>query len=359
MSNSTNQNNGELLSQNKKEEKMKQDQNTIRNVKKKEVEEEEEENKIEELSSDSDDDWLSFSKRPEWKGVKPIPQNNNEPMICPIDYSREFKEIMGYFRFVLANNEISERAFDLTLEVISHVPGHYSAWWYRRILLEKLNKNLLKELNFLKEYVFEVQKNYQLWQHRKCVVDKLDDGQYEKEFCEIALFKDAKNIHAWSYRIWAIQRFDLWEGELQYAEKMLKKDSRNNSACTYRQFIITKAGEIEENLELAIQECNFTMEKLERAINNEAAWVYLRHWVIKINIEKCKEIEKKVIDLNNKKHHCFYPYEFLIFIYENILKEDNYLQKALQFAELLKKKDPIRKKFWSYKIFYLKKNLEN
>ncbi|KAJ6247165.1 protein farnesyltransferase/geranylgeranyltransferase type-1 subunit alpha [Anaeramoeba flamelloides] len=349
--------NKEVIEKDKKEfkgVKKKEKEKIVSNIKENE-DESDDENQIEELSSDSDYDWTPYSKRPEWKGVEPIPQNNNEPMICPIDYSREFKEIMEYFRFVLENNEISERTFELTFEVISYVPGHYSAWWYRRILIEKLNKDLMEEMEFLKKYVFGVQKNYQLWQHRKCIADRFNDGKYEKEFSKIALYKDAKNLHAWSYRIWSIQRFNLWDGELEFVERMLQIDYRNNSAWTYRKFIVTKAGEIEENLKLAINECTFALEKLAIAANNEAAWVYLKHWILKTNFEECQKIEKKVIEINKKKHHCFFPDEFLIFIYEKILKKENYLQKALQFAQLLKIKDPIRKKFWCYKIFCLKK----
>lgn len=48
------------------------------------------------------------------------------------------EEVMKYFRAVFHKNEISQRAFDLTTEVIKYNPGNYSAWFYRRRLLDEL-----------------------------------------------------------------------------------------------------------------------------------------------------------------------------------------------------------------------------
>jgi protein farnesyltransferase/geranylgeranyltransferase type-1 subunit alpha len=45
---------------------------------------------------------------------------------------------MGYFRAIVHANEISKRAFDLTTEVIDHNSGNYTAWFYRRRLIDEL-----------------------------------------------------------------------------------------------------------------------------------------------------------------------------------------------------------------------------
>jgi hypothetical protein len=45
---------------------------------------------------------------------------------------------MGYFRALFQRNEISERAFNLTKEVVQHNAGNYSAWFYRRRLIDEL-----------------------------------------------------------------------------------------------------------------------------------------------------------------------------------------------------------------------------
>ena len=58
---------------------------------------------------------------------------------------------MGYFRALFHKNEISERAFNLTTEVIRMNPGNYSAWHYRRVLLDELKLPLSDEMEFLNE----------------------------------------------------------------------------------------------------------------------------------------------------------------------------------------------------------------
>lgn len=43
-------------------------------------------------------------------------------------------------------------------------------------------------------------KNYQIWHHRRAVVEELNDGSRELEFCENVFEVDAKNYHAWAHR---------------------------------------------------------------------------------------------------------------------------------------------------------------
>jgi len=50
-------------------------------------------------------------------------------------------------------------------------------------------------------------KNYQVWHHRKVIVEWLKDPSEELAFIETVLSKDAKNYHAWQHRQWCIQTF--------------------------------------------------------------------------------------------------------------------------------------------------------
>lgn len=52
-------------------------------------------------------------------------------------------------------------------------------------------------------------KNYQVWHHRKVIVEWLQDPSEELAFTETILCKDAKNYHAWQHRQWCIQTFKL------------------------------------------------------------------------------------------------------------------------------------------------------
>lgn len=52
-------------------------------------------------------------------------------------------------------------------------------------------------------------KNYQVWHHRKVIVEWLQDASEELKFTENILIEDAKNYHAWQHRQWCIKTFKL------------------------------------------------------------------------------------------------------------------------------------------------------
>lgn len=50
-------------------------------------------------------------------------------------------------------------------------------------------------------------KNYQVWHHRKAIVELLKDPSRELEFTANILCKDEKNYHTWQHRQWCIKTF--------------------------------------------------------------------------------------------------------------------------------------------------------
>jgi hypothetical protein len=63
--------------------------------------------------------FVHFSDRGDiWKDVDRVPQFSDNVEILKIDYDDITREINDYFRAILHNKEISERAFMLTKEVI-------------------------------------------------------------------------------------------------------------------------------------------------------------------------------------------------------------------------------------------------
>ena len=58
-------------------------------------------------------------------------------------------------------------------------------------------------------------KNYQIWHHRRAVVEMLGDASMEKSWTSSIFDTDPKNYHAWSHRQFVVSNFALWEGELQ------------------------------------------------------------------------------------------------------------------------------------------------
>ena len=71
---------------------------------------------------------------------------------------------------------------------------------YRRSCLKALKSNLHQELDFLDSFADENPKNYQLWYHRRAIVEMLQDGSRELEFTELVFESDSKNYHAWAHR---------------------------------------------------------------------------------------------------------------------------------------------------------------
>ena len=92
-----------------------------------------------------------MSEREKWKDTTPIDQYEGGPApIAPIPYPKQYVEVLGYFRAVLAKDEISNRALELTGEVIGLSSGNYTAWHYRRKLIDKLGHPLELEMNWLR-----------------------------------------------------------------------------------------------------------------------------------------------------------------------------------------------------------------
>jgi protein farnesyltransferase/geranylgeranyltransferase type-1 subunit alpha len=89
-----------------------------------------------------------------------------------------------------------------------------------------------------------MEKNFQIWHHRRCIVEILGnkcDLASEMEFLDLIFESDQKNYHAWSYRIWLVERFQLWATEKDFIEKLMNIDSSNNSLWSYRYFILHKS----------------------------------------------------------------------------------------------------------------------
>jgi len=53
-----------------------------------------------------------------WKDVEPVSQFSSEVDILQINFSLQYNDLNNYFRAILIKNEISERVFNLTTEII-------------------------------------------------------------------------------------------------------------------------------------------------------------------------------------------------------------------------------------------------
>lgn len=70
-----------------------------------------------------------YSESSEWADITPILQDDGglNPLAA-IAYPDEYSEAMSYLRALMANNEKSERALRLTVDIIGMNPAHYTVW---------------------------------------------------------------------------------------------------------------------------------------------------------------------------------------------------------------------------------------
>ena len=284
---------------------------------------------------------------------------------------------MNYFRGLLAVSEISERGLQLSNLVISLNSANYTAWHYRRVCLFALNKDLVSELLENEVLADATPKNYQLWYHRRAILEKLDDIGNELKVTEDILKRDNKNYHVWSHRQWAIARFQKYEGELNFTTLMLDLDLRNNSAWNHRFYVIKNTTKFTESV--IEREITFTLAKIEIVVGNESSWSYfvglcreapqiiprilprLRHYldvpktdfvvnaalIEDDNASKnpdeinCEEVTNTSVTVCNGR---VYALTALVQICEFVKDVD-----AVLYCDKLIEEDPIRAKFWQQK----------
>ncbi|KAJ1939112.1 CAAX geranylgeranyltransferase alpha subunit, partial [Kickxella alabastrina] len=238
-----------------------------------------------------DDSSVPLSEQAEWKDIVPIDQDDGVHPICPIAYTADYKELMGYFRAIMSTGEISPRAYRLTSRVIQENPAHYTVWVYRKKLLEELQISVESELDWLEGVAQQYPKNYQPWHHRQMLLTMLLDPavfagmsedqrvchpaiRRELRFLANAIDVESKNFHAWSYRQWLVRRYGIWDQERVFLTTMIDQDVRNNSAWNQRYFVLVRGAEDPQNVELLdqaalIEEIEFALEMARRAPNNE------------------------------------------------------------------------------------------
>lgn len=70
-----------------------------------------------------------YSESEEWEDVVPIAQDDGcANPLAAIAYSEAYSEAMSYLRAVMAADEKSDRALELTEEIIGMNPAHYTVW---------------------------------------------------------------------------------------------------------------------------------------------------------------------------------------------------------------------------------------
>ncbi|MQM13446.1 hypothetical protein Taro_046371 [Colocasia esculenta] len=321
------------------------------------------------MSSDEDEGWVPFSRRPGWSDVVPIPQDDGPNPVVPIAYRDEFRETMDYFRAVYFANERSYRSLQLTSEAIKINPGNYTVWHFRRLIIDSLNVDLWEELEYVDEIASSNSKNYQIWHHRRWLAEKLGTGSANKEleFTKKILALDAKNYHAWSHRQWVLQAFGGWEDELDYCCQLLDDDIFNNSAWNQRYFVITRSpllGGLQGTRE---SEGRYAVEAILKNPENESPWRYLRGLYkgdpdLLVGASLVSEVCLKVLQTS---HNCIFALCLLLDLLSHGLQPCTELRTAVQrlssemelpdaslpgtVCSILERMDPMRSNYWAWR----------
>lgn len=148
---------------------------------------------------------------------------------------------------------------------------------FRRKILYALQADLGAELNFIRQVTAETPKNYQLWQHRQLILQRLsapEVAEADLEETKGVLLEDAKNIHCWQYRQWLIDFFQLnRDKELCFVDELLAEDVYNNSAWNHRAFLLRNNNSINNNNSECLDWCFSKLTK--ETADNECFWNYL------------------------------------------------------------------------------------
>ncbi|KAJ9143838.1 Protein farnesyltransferase/geranylgeranyltransferase type-1 subunit alpha [Pleurostoma richardsiae] len=247
-----------------------------------------------------------YALDPEWDDVVPIPIEEGEGALAAIAYPEDYAEAISYLRAVMAKQEYSARSLRLTEHVISMNPAHYTVWLYRFAIVSAMGIPIPEEIEWLNEVALENLKNYQIWHHRRLLLDHYypsiaSDPQAvrelaasEERFLSTILAEDTKNYHVWSYRQYLVPKLGLFTPEeLASTARLIDDDVRNNSAWSHRFFLIfsdpahsTPGSHSTEHdprvpVEVVEREVAYAQDKIRLAPQNQSPWNYLRGVLVK------------------------------------------------------------------------------
>lgn len=281
--------------------------------------------------------------------IVPVQLDESDPQLCRILYSEEYKHTMGTVLALLRDKEYSPRALDWTLKALDLLASHYTLWSYRYDIVCEIGHDLWQELEWCEQIALENEKNYQIWNYRQLIIEKICtdqkfDPHHELPILAAMLQEDAKNHHVWTYRKWLVDRFSMHDDvrEIDFVDMCLNADVLNNSAWTHRFFL-----KFSHPADDAIirSEIDYACRKIKEVPQNPAAWNYL--------LGIYKHVGRDIDDLESFCSQFFPEAELVRSTYAmevlaRIWKKTQPQRSHDMYMRLATTYDPIRANYWRY-----------
>ncbi|KAK9703255.1 Rab geranylgeranyltransferase, variant 2 [Basidiobolus ranarum] len=200
---------------------------------------------------------------------------------------------------------MDKEAFQLTTKMVKTNPEAYTAWNYRRDILQadfaqlsetEVQEICTNELHLIEE-VFRINpKSYWIWNHRSWVLHNMPQPNWRRELLLVVkmLDLDPRNFHGWSYRRSVVSELrrlpseeDIDRIEFDYTTSKINQSFSNGSAWHYRSkllpSILLKAP-ADERVNLLENEYELVKSAFYTDPEDQSAWIYHR-WLIGKNRE--------------------------------------------------------------------------
>jgi len=146
---------------------------------------------------------------------------------------------------------------------------------------------------------------------------------------------------------------------LKYVESLLLIDIRNNSAWNQRHFVIKHTTGLTDDV--LLNEIEFTLQKIDKALHNESAWSYLRGLLKSHGLNWSHRVKERV---DFWKAENMKSPQFLSFVVDMLAEEiekgaenaDQNMAEAQEVCIELCKVDAVRRKYWSFKLDKMRAN---
>lgn len=234
------------------------------------------------------------------------------------------------------NSVVSEQAYEIVDYLIRKQPSNNTLWYYRRKLIDGLNKDLKDEEEQINSLLKRNLKIYQIWEHKKWLTIKLNGEYDETEVFSDIILRDEKNFHAWSFYCWYAEKYNKAKWLYDNTSLLLQHDPKNNSAWSARMKALSLgAATVKEDLE-------FVMNYFKLVSNSESTSNYIRGL---LKMDRTIEAEvRKTIEFNliNNQNN-FVALSLLAYI--ELLNDNK--EKYNELIEKLAGIDKIRTHFWN------------